>query len=793
MKKITFSFLMMLAITVLSISSSNAQAVITSESFDGTTFVPNGWSLFPVITNPQAAVWSRRTNGTQAVTVTPHSGAAMASFRSSAANSAGNTQSLVSPVIDLSNRGTNNAGIRFWMFRDSSLTANVDMMEVLVNTTPDTVGAVVIGQIARNRYVNMPDTQLANGWYHYSFNFPANFNSPVNYVMLRGVSAVGNRMFVDDIQFDAFPPPCSGMPFVGDIANSLNIICNGGGTANLSFTNPLTGVAGLTYHWQYTVNPLSAFTDFGDTLSNTVTTPVLSQTTYFQCIVHCAYSGQDYFTNIDSIIVSPNPAPTVTVTNLTGPVCPNTGGVTLVATGASTYSWSPAATISSFTTSLDSVLANPTASTNYTVTGTDAFGCTGTTNIQVQLSQAPAKQPIQILVGNDTVCTGATVILRGNPGGGGPGGANTFAWSDGKTTRNDTIIAATSGLYVVAVKNNAGCSTNDSLNLVVTSGTAPTISAVGGPFHSCNGTPVTMSVTGNGTSYVWTAAPNFVDSTSGATITVTPTNTTNYTVTTTLGSCTNSALITVLAGTSPNLTPTVVNLNNQVIGDTVCAGSTVVLLATPFGGGGPNAAAYVWSNGAHTRRDTITATASAMYIVNATSNVGCTNTDSIYVTVVPAPVPAFTFSANGLTVNFTNASTGALSYTWNFGDGASDNTASPSHTYAADGTYSVTLNIMGACGPDSLTQSVTVSSGIGINTIATSSFNVYPNPAADVIAVRLPAATTLVMTNVMGQEVMHTEIAAQTTLNVNQLPAGIYRIKASDKQVKVYTANFVKQ
>lgn len=788
MKKITFSFLMLVALVCFGVSEANAQAVITSESFDGTTFVPNSWSLFPVITNPQGAIWSRRTTGTQTVTVAPHTGAAMASFRSSATNSAGNTQSLVSPAFDLSNRGASNAGIRFWMFRDSGLTANVDRMEVLINTTPDTNGAVVIGQIARNRYVNLPDTQLANGWYQYSFTFPSNFQGTANYVMLRGVSAVGNRMYVDDVEFDAFPPPCSGMPFVGDITNSSNIICNGGGTATLSFTNPLTGIAGLTYHWQYSVNPLNPFTDFGDTLSNTVTTPVLSQTTYFMCTVHCSYSGQDYITNIDSIIVSPNPNPTITLNNLTGPICPNTGGVTLTATGAVSYVWTPATTISNLGNNFDSVLANPSATTNYTVVGTDAFGCTGTANTTVQLNQAPAKQAIQVLVGNDTVCAGATVILRGNPGGFGPN-TNTYAWSDGKTTRNDTIIATTTTLYVVTVTNGGGCSTLDSLNLVVTPGTAPSISVVGGPFSSCNATPVTMSVTGTGTSYAWSPA-NFLDTTAGTTVTATPTNTTNYTVTATLGNCTNSTLITVLAGASPNLNPTVYSMNNQAISDTVCAGSTIVLNAMPFG---QNGVSYVWSDGKPTRRDTITPTASAMYVVNATSAIGCTNTDSIYVTVVPAPVPAFTFSATGWTVSFTDASTGALSYTWSFGDGTFDNTASPTHTYAADGSYNVTLTIMGACGPDSTTQSVTVASGTGVNAIANSSFSVYPNPAADVIAVRLPAATTLVMTNVMGQEVMHTEIAAQATLNVNQLPAGVYRIKASDKQGKVYTANFVKQ
>jgi gliding motility-associated-like protein len=45
-----------------------------------------------------------------------------------------------------------------------------------------------------------------------------------------------------------------------------------------------------------------------------------------------------------------------------------------------------------------------------------------------------------------------------------------------------------------------------------------------------------------------------------------------------------------------------------------------------------------------------------------------------------------------LTVNFTNNSTNAVSYVWNFGDGsATTSTTSPSHTYTAAGVYTVSL------------------------------------------------------------------------------------------------------
>ena len=60
------------------------------------------------------------------------------------------------------------------------------------------------------------------------------------------------------------------------------------------------------------------------------------------------------------------------------------------------------------------------------------------------------------------------------------------------------------------------------------------------------------------------------------------------------------------------------------------------------------------------------------------------------------PTAAFDVVQSGLTVNFTNRSTddgSIVSYNWNFGDGNSASVASPSHTYAANGTYTVKLTV----------------------------------------------------------------------------------------------------
>ena len=58
----------------------------------------------------------------------------------------------------------------------------------------------------------------------------------------------------------------------------------------------------------------------------------------------------------------------------------------------------------------------------------------------------------------------------------------------------------------------------------------------------------------------------------------------------------------------------------------------------------------------------------------------------------------FTYEADGLTVKFTNASTGATMYQWAFGDNTASSEESPEHTYAAGGTYTVTLTVANDAG-----------------------------------------------------------------------------------------------
>ena len=142
---------------------------------------------------------------------------------------------------------------------------------------------------------------------------------------------------------------------------------------------------------------------------------------------------------------------------------------------------------------------------------------------------------------------------------------------------------------------------------------------------------------------------------------------------------------------------------------------------------GGTLSAHAWTFG-----DGATSTAtnpSHTYASAGTYNVTETVTDSVNgstsaktsaVTVATSggtPTANFSFVTSGLTATFTDSSTDAGgtigSHAWTFGDGGTSTATSPSHTYAASGTYSVTETVKDSANgtSSSKTASVTVSGG----------------------------------------------------------------------------------
>lgn len=76
------------------------------------------------------------------------------------------------------------------------------------------------------------------------------------------------------------------------------------------------------------------------------------------------------------------------------------------------------------------------------------------------------------------------------------------------------------------------------------------------------------------------------------------------------------------------------------------------------------------------------------------------------------PTAGFTYSVDDNEVAFTNTSQNGMEYSWSFGDGSAvSDELSPSHTYAASGTYDVSLTVRGVTGSldeDVFTVSLTI-------------------------------------------------------------------------------------
>lgn len=102
---------------------------------------------------------------------------------------------------------------------------------------------------------------------------------------------------------------------------------------------------------------------------------------------------------------------------------------------------------------------------------------------------------------------------------------------------------------------------------------------------------------------------------------------------------------------------------------------------------------------------------------------GVTDTHTVTVTNGGEPPNAppdasFTYTPTGLSVSFTDTSSDSdgsiVAWSWTFGDGATSSVRYPTHTYASDDTYTVSLTVTDDGGAtDTISHPVTVSSGGG--------------------------------------------------------------------------------
>ncbi len=382
--------------------------------------------------------------------------------------------------------------------------------------------------------------------------------------------------------------------------------------------------------------------------------------------------------NADDIVVTLITPPSYTI----GPDTSSCGNNVVVDAGSgyTSYAWSTGGTSQN-----ETVTSNDTIS----VTVVDINGCVLTDTIGVLLNPAPL-----VNLGADTSqCGGTVTVDAGNPGA-------LFFWSNSTSSQTTTI--STSGTYYVNVLTQAGCAGSDTI--LVTINNQPVVNL--GPDTSICLASVMLDAGNPGASYLW--------SNSSTTQIVTVGSGTFFVTATDISGCADSDTISVTTNVPP-----VVTASQDT---SICAGGTATLNAT-------GALTYLWSNNSPGPSVGVTPSTATAYYVTGTDANGCQASDVVIVSILPASNALFTSNVSGATATFTNQSTNAITYSWNFGDASPLNTtASPSHTYAVNGTYTVTLTITGPCGTDTYTQVVTITE-VGVQDIdLANTLSIYPNP-----------------------------------------------------------------
>ena len=100
------------------------------------------------------------------------------------------------------------------------------------------------------------------------------------------------------------------------------------------------------------------------------------------------------------------------------------------------------------------------------------------------------------------------------------------------------------------------------------------------------------------------------------------------------------------------------------------------------------------------------------------------------------PAAGFTNTLNNFTASFTNTSTNGVTYLWDFGDGTTSTDANPVHVYSGDGTYHVTLTTYNDCGSNTASKDIVIVT-TGISEAVMEGFEIYPNPAKDVLYINI--------------------------------------------------------
>lgn len=411
---------------------------------------------------------------------------------------------------------------------------------------------------------------------------------------------------------------------VGNIISTKDTICVG---EQVTLSAP---AGGTSYQWS-------------PGLQNTTTITVSPNSTTTYTVSVEGYCGKKQ-TRSQTITVIDNPTPVIAPRALTG--CKGGSNTyTVTATAGNSYSWTVAgATFTGQNTNSITVTWGIGATGSIKITQTNATGCIGKDSVMnISLTNAPTAN----FSYTTPVCAGSPVLLNPIMAAGATTG--TFSSTSGLVmTPGNGIIGttlSTPGTYTVTntVPASGGCAAV-SATTTVTINPKPTLTLTTPNSTVCANATGTYYATTNATTINWTVTGGTITSGQG-----------NDTLKTTWGTTTPSKVVVVVTNSfgckrKDSITVTVNPLPTKIVpaitaNDTICAGNTITISATPQAGvistvydtiaGGTALGTLNYTSPVLTK--------STIYYIETKSTAGClaaTKRDSIPIFVNPRPASA---------------------------------------------------------------------------------------------------------------------------------------------------------
>ena len=363
-------------------------------------------------------------------------------------------------------------------------------VNVAANPTPTILGNTVICQ-------NQSTTLTANGGVSYFWNNGStNNNISVNQSGTYTVTATNTEGCSATASTYVTVNP---LPNVSISGNTT--ICQG------SSTTTLTASGANTYAWSnnqsqssITVSNPGTYTVTGTDVNgctNTASQTVAVNPTYNIPLTHSICEGENYnfygqnltsagtYTHTLQTINGCDSVLTLTLTVKSLPTAAISGNTsicegqstTLTAVGGNSYSWNTGSINSSISVNQSGI---------YTVTATNAEGCSASTSTTVTVNPLPTIT----IGGNTTICQGSSTTLTAS-------GADSYSWSTGENTASVNISSF--GVYTVTGTSAEGCSNTADVTVLVSQLPVITIT---GETDFCAGESTTLTANG-GETYMW--------------------------------------------------------------------------------------------------------------------------------------------------------------------------------------------------------------------------------------------------------------------------------------------------